>query len=90
MLAFQAVAAGDSTRDLITLNGVGLKNTIYEASIELRALLGQVITELLSAGNTVTPEKLIQALHQLSQNEIDTDTRRDCMQLIQHLMRKMH
>ncbi len=67
-----------------------MKNSVYEVSDEVRALIGQVTTGLLTAGSVVSPQRLIQALYQLSENVGDTDTRRDCLELIHQLMRKMH
>lgn len=67
-----------------------MKNSPYDVSDDVRALIGQVTTGILSAGSAVTAQRLIQALYQLSENVGDADTRRDCLELIQQLMRKMH
>lgn len=73
-----------------TGDGGGLKNNAHDFSEEVRALIGKVTTGLLSAGDIVTPERLIQALYRLSEHTCDADTRPDCLELIQYLMKKMH
>lgn len=67
-----------------------MKNNAHDFSEEVRALIGKVTTGLLSAGDIVTPERLIQALYRLSEHTGDADTRPDCLELIQYLMKKMH
>lgn len=67
-----------------------MKNNAHDFSEEVRALIGKVTTGLLSAGDIVTPERLIQALYSLSEHTGDADTRPDCLELIQYLMKKMH
>ncbi len=67
-----------------------MKNNVQNISEEVRALIGHVATGLLSAGSAVTPEKLIQALYQLSENASDARTRSDCLELMRQFMKKMH
>ncbi|MBC0854849.1 hypothetical protein H0516_12875 [Pantoea stewartii] len=67
-----------------------MKNNAYEFSEEVRALIGKITTGLLSAGDIVTPERLIQALYSLSEYTDDADTHPDFLELIQYLMKKMH
>ncbi|QCA06658.1 hypothetical protein [Pantoea vagans] len=67
-----------------------MKTNAHDFSEEVRALIGRVSTGLLSAGDIVTPERLIQALYHLSEHAGDDDTRPDCLELIQFLMKKMH
>ncbi|MBT8500616.1 hypothetical protein DH20_16435 [Pantoea agglomerans] len=73
-----------------TGDGGGLKNNAHDFSEEVRALIGKVTTGLLSAGDIVTPERLIKALYRLSEHTSDAGTRPDCLELIQYLMKKMH
>ncbi|MCX3311005.1 hypothetical protein ORN12_18770 [Pantoea vagans] len=80
----------DDKLDVYTADGGGLKNNAHDVSDEVRALIGQVTKRILSAGYTVTPEKLIQALFRLSANAGDAETRLSCLELIQRLMKKMH
>ncbi|WP_234471835.1 hypothetical protein [Erwinia sp. S43] len=80
----------DDTLDVRTPDGDELKNNAHEFSDEVRALMGQIITELLSDGDAVTPERLIQGLHLFSENTDDADDYLDCMELIQFLMKKLH
>lgn len=67
-----------------------MKNNAHDFSEEVRALIGKVTTGLLSAGEIVTPERLIQALYHLSEDAGDDDTRPDCLELIRYLLKKMH
>jgi hypothetical protein len=67
-----------------------LKTNAHDFSEEVRALIGKVTTGLLLKEINVTPECLIQALFRLSEHSGDDDTRHDCMELIQYLMKKMH
>lgn len=67
-------------------NGGGLKSNAHDFSEEVRALVGKTVTELLSKGDVVTPEHLIQALYHSG----DADTYPDCVELIENLLRKMH
>lgn len=84
------VMPDDDTLDFYTCYGGGLKNNAHDFSEEVRALIGKVATGLLSTGDIVTPERLIQALYHLSKHAGDNDTRPDCLELIQYLMKKMH
>ena len=65
-----------------------MKNNAHDFSEEVRALIGKVTTGLLSKGDIVTPESLIQALYRLSEHAGHDDTRPDCLELIQYLMKK--
>lgn len=67
-----------------------MKTNAHDFSEEVRALIGKVTTGLLLTEISVTPECLIQALFRLSEHSGDDDTRHDCMELIQYLMKKMH
>lgn len=84
------VVPDDDILDFYTGYGGGLKNNAHDFSEEVRALIGKVTTGLLSTGDVITPERLIQALYRLSERACDADTRPDCLELIQYLMKKMH
>ena len=89
-VAVQLAGVKDDMLDVYTLGGGGLKNNTHDISDEVCALAGRIVTGLLSAGNAVTPERLIQALYQLSETTGDAESRLDCLELIQRLMKKMH
>jgi len=80
----------NDTLDEYTPDGGGLKTNAHDVSDEIRALIGRATTNLLLTGNAVTLESLIQALYQLSETTGDSEIHRDCLELIQQLLKKMH